>query len=723
MARKNGNKWEAQIKHRDQHALKAHHPAEGRHALLHISRSTELTLLYQNEGQGWQSTSVMLHTVRSSDEYVSHAALGEDGADLLAVTYDRSSQLRLYRITIHWNATQLSRGNQQHTQVAPELDIHHLTAVEKVRAQQIDGARLAQLDIIPSVPEAAQLSSTMPTVQAIFNYSPLPLGGSQDQGYSSTIVRWTVESYTPTLHDSFKKQKQGASAANHHVLNQATLLKRQPETTVQKVIVDFASQAFDTISAFANSDGSLDFRDRLTMNTLSPFSESETVPNIPQTGFWHPSGEQNVQVAISSDGSALALVRPDHTLVTQNMIFTHGWQETEDAIVGDNKAYIEAAAVCIARQYAFLCFNNVSNDEVLALLPVNASADLRSKVVKMIFRMLQRTPDISCQDQARQHMIVLKEPFVPRCLSAQLALGTNSVTGDRNFSAQYAFAMLTLRLASTACAQTLSRDMKSVPTDAVHSLRGLVKWCIDLMVYIVRTFVDVKRNLETGSTPKEAFERLVSNSGSIALHLCLCSYSRVILRFQTMWIMKYTQAVQLVLGRAQSIQEQQELTAIMKHIKVMPFKLPQFDQMLSELDSAVRNAYNQPSISVELRGQLETDMIVDGTIPVQLEQSVNSLLESALPKMVEKVNLSDLMFWDTTIIHLRNSRRADDGKIYDVIRKIVLEKHMKRRVCRRCGSQMEDINAERLRGDMVNLAWFAHLQRHCLCMNYWLLAA
>lgn len=722
MARKNGDKWEAPIKHRDQHALKAHHPAEGRHALLHISRSTELTLLYQNEGQGWQSTSVVLHTVRSSDEYLTHAALGEDGADLLAVTADQSSQLRLYRITIHWNATQQSRGSQQHTLVSPELDVHHLTAVEMVRAQQMDGAKLSQLDIIPAVPEAAQLSPTTPTVQAIFTYSAASLDSSQNQAYSSTVLRWTVESYSPTLHESFKKLRQGSGDANNHVLHQATLLKRQADTTIPKIIMAFASQAFDTISAFATSDGCLDFRDRVSMNTLSSFNDTEIVSNIPQTGFWHPSGAQNVHVAMSSDGSALALVRANGELATQNMIFTHGWQETEDALVGDNRAYIEAATVCIARQYAFLCFNNVSNDEVLALLPVNASVEIRSRVVKMIFRMLQRTPDISCQDQSRQQMIVLKEPFVPRCLSAQLALGTNSVTGERNFSAQYAFAMLTLRLASTACAQTLSRqDMKSISSDAVHSLRGLVKWCIDLMVYVVRTLVEVKRNLESGVTAKQAFEVLVTSSGSIALHLALCSYSRVVLRFQTMWIVKYMQAVQLVLGRARSIAEQQELAAILKHIKAMPFKLPHFEQMLAELDVAIRGAYNQPSISVEQRGQLETDMIVDGTVPSELEQPLNSLLDSMVPRLTAHVNLSDLMFWDVTLTHLRNCRRAEDGRAYDVIRKIVLPKHMQRRVCRRCGSYMEDVNADRLRGGDT-VAWFAHLQRHCLCMDYWLLA-
>ncbi|KAI5370099.1 putative mediator complex, subunit Med16 [Septoria linicola] len=723
VAHKNGDKWEAQIKHRDQHALKAHHPAEGRHALLHISRSNELTLLYQNEGAGWQSVSVMLHTVRSSDEYVSHAAMGEDGADLLAVTHDHSSQLRLYRITIHWNATQLSRGSQQYTQVAPELDVHHLTAIDKVRAAHVDGARLSRLDVIPTVPEAAQQSPTMPTVQAIFTQAHLPLDDAQTQSYSSTIVRWTVESYTPALHDSFKKLKQGSGANTHHVLNQSTILRRQADTTINKIVMAFASQAFDTIQAFAASDGSLDFRDRATMAPLGSFGSTETVPNVSQTGFYHLSGEHSLHVAISPDGSALASVRPYGKVTAQTMTFTHGWQVAADSLGGDNKAYIEAAAVCIARQYAFLCFNNISNDEVLALLPTDTDDGLRSTVIKMIFRMLQRTPDISCQDNNRQQMIVLKEPFVPRCLSAQLALGTNHTTGKRNFSAQYAFAMLTLRLAGTASAQTLSRqDMKSIPVDAVYSLRGLVKWSIDLMVYIVNTLVVAKRNLEDGTTPKQAFEALVSSSGSTALHLILCSYSRVILRFQSMWMNKFTQAVQLVLPRARSIQEQQELSSILKHVKDTPFKLAQFEQMLSELDTATRGAYNQSSISVEKRSELETNMMVDGAIPAELENPVNSLLESMLPKLVDTVNLTDLMFWDIRMLGLSNCRHAEDGKKYDVIRKIALDKDMQTRVCRRCGSEMEDISAERAKSEMVNLPWFAHLQRHCLCMNYWLLA-
>ncbi|PPJ54153.1 hypothetical protein CBER1_01040 [Cercospora berteroae] len=723
VAHKHGDKWEAQIKHRDQNALKPRHPAEGRQALLHISRSTELTLLFQNEGSGWQSTSVVLHTARSSDDYISHAALGEDGADLLAVTYDHSSQLRLYRITIHWNASQLSRGNQQYTQVAPKLDVHHLTTVEKVRAQQVDGAKLSRLEIIPAVPEAAQQGPTLPTVQAIFTHAVLPLDGSQNQDYNSTISRWTVESYTPTLHESFKKLKPGAAAKAHHVLNQATVLRRQADVTINKMVLAFASQAFDTIHVFAASDGSVDFRDRVTMTGLGSFGSTETVANASQTGFYHMPGEQNLNVAISPDGSALALQRPDKTIVTQNMTFTHGWQVADDSLGGDNKAYIEAATVCLARQYAFLCFNNISTDEVLALLPNNAEFELRSMVIKMILKMLQRTPDISCQENNRQQMIVLKEPFVPRCLSAQMALGTNAVTGERNFSAQYAFAMLSLRLAGTACAQTLSRqDMKTIPADAVHSLRGLVKWSVDLMVYIVNTLVETKRSLNADLTPRQAFSNLISSSGSVALHLLLCSYSRVMLRFQTMWVIKFTLAAQLVLPRARSVQEQQELSAILQRVKDMPFDLRHFEQMMSEIDTAIRGAYNQSSISAEKRSEVETSMVVDGAIPAELENPINSLLESMLPKLSDNVNLTDLMLWDTRGIGLRNCRQAEDGKTYDVIRKIPMQNDMQRRICRRCGSEMEDISPERLRSEMMNLAWFAHLQRHCLCMNYWLLA-
>lgn len=360
--------------------------------MLHISRSTEITLQYQNEGQGWMSTSTFLESTRSSDELISHAALGEEGADLLAVTYDHSSRLRLYRVTIEWNATQHNRGPAPtYTMVAPVVQVHHLTASTNARAQHADGANLTHLSLIPTVPEAVQSQPTLPTVIAVFTQAALPNDGTDNQGSFSIIAQWRVESTTPTLHASFKKLTGMDSKAVH---NTVTSLRRSPDLITNKVILSVRSQMFDTILAFAASDGTVEMRERLSMDVIGPFGDTNTASNLPSSGFDHLAGPHSTHVALSADSSAVATVGVDGKVTAHSMAFTHGWQVMEDDI-GDTKPFIEAAAVCVARQYAFLCYNSMSNDESLGLLPIDISPELRSTVVKTIFKMVNKSPDIS----------------------------------------------------------------------------------------------------------------------------------------------------------------------------------------------------------------------------------------------------------------------------------------------------------------------------------------
>lgn len=380
------------MQQRDQHSIKAHHPGAGRHAMLHISRSTELTLHYQNDGQGWLSTSTFLEFTRSSSDLISHAAIGEEGADLLAVTYDNSSRLRLYRVSIDWNATQHSRGpGLTYTLVNPTLEVHRLTASHNARAQHADGAKLTHLCLVPAVPEAAQSEATLPTVIAVFTQASFSVDASQSQGSFSVISQWRVEFSTPTLHTSFKKLNGVDSKA---VLNPVAVLRRNPDVMTNKVVLSVRSQMFDTIIAFGVSDGTVEMRDRLSLEPIGPFGDTSTASNLPSSGFDHIGGAHNTHVFPSADGSGVAVVNSDGKLAARSMAFTHGWQVMEDEM-GDNKAFIEAAAVCVARQYAFLCYNSVSNDESLALLPLEASLELRSLVVKTIFKMVNKSPDIS----------------------------------------------------------------------------------------------------------------------------------------------------------------------------------------------------------------------------------------------------------------------------------------------------------------------------------------
>lgn len=687
--------------------------------MLTISRTNEIALNYQNEGSSWHTISALLEPVRSSSELVSHADICEDGLDLLAITYDCSSRMRLYRIVIHWNASQHNRApNLTYILVAPTLEVQHLTSVDNVRVQHADAARLSHLRFVPAVSEAAQVVPTLPLVVAIFTHAALPTDGAQNQGSYSAIARWRVESFAPTLHESFKKLKPGSES--NAVLTPVTTLKRLQDVITNKIVLSFESQIFDTIFTLGASDGSLDVRDRVTMDPLQPFGEINTVSSLSQTGFEHAPGDHNLHIAVSADSSGMAFVRADGQVVARAMTFSQGWQTIDDGI-SDNKAFIEAAGVCLARQYAFLCYNNLSNDESLALLPPDASQEVRSHIVKMIFKMMNRTsPDISMSEANKQQMIVLKEPLVPRSLSAQLALGTNFVTGQRTASAQFAFGLLNLRLLATALAHSLIRpDTKAMPAETFMSMCGLIRWSTDLVIHMVDTLVNVKRDLEPGTTAKQAFERLVVTRESPVLHFLLCSFTRALLRFSVLWIGKYFQIVsQAVLPRVTSIAEQQELTRLLDMASKIPFRYHDFEQLIVAFDQAVRETWSKAGTPAERRGEIEISMMCDGEIPAELEPAINTLMDTILPKLIATTDNSKLYFWNTDWLGLSSNRPSTNHVQYDVIRKTPIPKGAPMRMCRRCGSVMEDLLPERVR---ELPSWLAQTQRHCVCMNYWIL--
>jgi mediator of RNA polymerase II transcription subunit 16 len=704
--------------------------------------------MYQNEGQGWQSTSIVIDAVRSSDQLISHAAIGEEGADLLVTTFDHSSRMRLYRVSIEWNATQHSRqAGMVFTLVAPTMEVHHLTASHHTRAQHAHSARLTHLEVIPAVPEAAQTTPTSTMILAIFAQTSVSSDANPSQNAYSVIARWRVESLLPTLHDSFRKLNHNRTDSTT-VLNTITALRRQPDIITNKPILSFSTQMFDSILAFASSDGSIDTRDRVTMDQLGPFGEDpSTASSLPQAGFDHLPSSQSLHVAISADGSGIVSV-PAHSasstsshISARPMTFTHGWEQATSTSLIDTTPYIECATACLARQYAFLCYNSMSNDEVLSLLPSPIPPTLRSTLIALIFKMVNRSPDISTHENTRQQMTVLKEPVVPRVLSAQLSLGTDPVTGRRDFSGQYAYIFLNLRHIGTALAHTISqKDLSRISPEAVHSLRPLVRWSIDLIISIVDTLVELKRNHPSTSstTYTHSWTTHISRTSSPHLHLLLASFSRALLRFQVAWIGKYLQLINHILPRLSTLQQRTELSALQElGMKGLPFRLSLFEALLADVDVSVRGVYSGGTIDGERRGEIEVGLITGGgEVPVELESVVERIMRESLAKVTdaEGTDLVKLYFWETAWLGVEGGLNAgvSDGrakkgqaserqvignkKRWDVIRKVEISPGAEVRNCRRCGSVMEDLTPEKVRSCP---AWLGHAQKHCVCMNYW----
>ena len=740
-----GDKWETEMRMRESTEPTVHHAADGRHALLYVTRDARLTLMYQNE-LTWHSTSARLASINSSHDLLSHAAMGPEGATLLLVTHDLGKRFRLYKITITWNPMQhpTTQGAPPNITVAPTLEIGHLTMLEHVAPQQHDAARLSDLQLLPRIPPVATEpgSTSLPTVLAVFTRATIPADTSQQaQEAFSVMARWNVETVVPTLHEAFAKLKvNGKVNGATQSQNPITVLRRQEDNFTNKLVLAVEQQYYGTMLAFVASDGSIEFRDRINMTSIEPYGDTTIVSSLPHAGFEQMMTEHSPHVVMSGDGSAMGMLKTDGTLVHKMMALRYSWQPLEDGM-SDTRGLIEAATVCLARQYTILSCSNTANDETLALLPFDLSTDLRILFVKEIIMTMKRfnTLDISMHELNKQQMMIIREPLLPRALSAQFATGTKPGTMERDYAGKFAYTFLNMRVACTAIAQMIARPEAQVKPDFLISLRGNIKWGCDALVYITNYLVNFKRKLGKDTTSfdgaaiAQAFTDDIAASQSPVLHLLLCTWTRCYIRFLNNFIPKYLGGTFKITAAPRSVAEKQLMEETYKFGTSLPFKFSAFEPFIAAVDTAVREAYTTQSIPADRRAEIELSLVTGTAIPSELHPAIKTLMDVALPNFMQHVDFAALYFRDTSWIGIEPTPTVaidtaevegfgtvGDGMAvaFDVIRKLPLPKGTKLRRCRRCPAVMEDLTPERAREYPT---WFTHAQRHCVCGNYWIL--
>ena len=109
-------------------------------------------------------------------------------------------------------------------------------------------------------------------------------------------------------------------------------------------------------------------------------------------------------------------------------------------------------------------------------------------------------------------------------------------------------------------------------------------------------------------------------------------------------------------------------------------------------------------------------MLTEGRIPDEMEPALLTLMNTILPKICETADMGKLYFWDTDWLGIQRAVPIEGAKRYDAIRKTLLTRDKRLRVCRRCGAQTEDITPDQIRQLPT---WLGHAQKQCYCGNYW----
>ncbi|KMU72986.1 hypothetical protein CISG_09659 [Coccidioides immitis RMSCC 3703] len=271
-------------------------------ALVCVTRSGHIRLLYQSQDPKWNEVHVDLQTVSCSDDILTHAALSaSQGGSILMVTYSTQHRLFVYRVHIKWDAAPVDTTQQQPVGFSvaqtPTIQITHIrTEIQRSVFQRADNdyerspsARvmpvLTHLDIVGIASDGSAGSYVEPYILAAFAIPVSALETQRQFNGTSSIVRWALESTGQSTHSSFDEIPPKRQTFN---LTPKTELTRWDDIHFDKRVLSIDYFEAGSVVSLTFDDGSISFYDAKTMNAISDNEDLATISSMPQAGVQPP---------------------------------------------------------------------------------------------------------------------------------------------------------------------------------------------------------------------------------------------------------------------------------------------------------------------------------------------------------------------------------------------------------------------------------------------------
>jgi hypothetical protein len=274
------------------------------------------------------------------------------------------------------------------------------------------------------------------------------------------------------------------------------------------------------------------------------------------------------------------------------------------------------------------------------------------------------------------------------------------------------------------------------------SIVGLIKWSLDLLVYILQELLSIHYALlhakhDTGtdhSTDLSWIQSHIQSNHSPALLLLLSSLPRIFLRvlFRPL---RYAYAhsskgfANTALGNEQR-GAFHKLLGVYNTTPVNHTSLGPLEEFVIEIENLVRSAYDSAGIQPgPPRQAIEREMFVHGTVPASLLPAATAILTTKLDSLMDRIDAGKAHVHDVSWLGLTDDARTRhfyDGHVIDVVRKMPLAPNggggggsgTKLRVCPRCGSVMEDIGGQGATMAQQQ-AWVWQSHKVCVCFSSW----
>ncbi|KAK2742596.1 mediator complex subunit [Myotisia sp. PD_48] len=723
-------------------------------ALICVTRSGNLRLLYQTHDGRWGEITQELRKTRYTEEVLTHAALSPVEGGIIALTYSTFNEMRFYRLQIKWEGAQTDQSQRIAVGI-PSIYIHPmqimtpitvpLQPVHSVGDSEDSGIvnlpySLTHLMILPGVLDPSEQPSP-PSALAIFS---LPLNNADDRlqtEHLSIIVRWEFCSVTPKLHPSFENI---TSKNKPNQIKPRAELRRREDLYLDKYVVSVDCVEAGMVIAITLDDGSVSFYNAKNFDSLRGLEDMETVISMAQAGFNFPvTSPAGIHIAFSPSGSVAATL--DEKSRLQMRVVEHSFG-AEDGLFNDGK--FSRAMAALAMAYCRASAGDCNNDDILMIVTQQLATDSRKDFVNEVFRAFSMNVDFTVEQEK-----LMNNSHILKCFSTQAALGFKDRIHGRDLAAAVPWVTLQLRQISILLAYFLYHkgggESECHDPYILRVLLGNVKWALDLGKYILDdlfeladSFNSQQSSLEPGGSSCEHIPQTVERSfgyiymtdwtlekakqpETLSILLVLTSIPRSFLRY----ICRGLRGLVAGLKNATNLSNESYMifTQIVGAIEASPLKVDVYEKFLASADNVIKHTYQTAGFTNSDRSGPERDLLITGTIPPVLQPAVTAILTKTVPMIWNESNPLQLALLDYSWLSIGDDERSEALRRkceLDILRKVLIpigqdmeKQSQPSRRCVRCCSVSEDVppKSQAAFRMLVRTAVF----RSCICGGMW----
>ncbi|KAM5439122.1 Mediator of RNA polymerase II transcription subunit 16 [Microsporum canis] len=705
-------------------------------ALLVVTRSGKLRLLYQNQESKWGDMVVELHNTGYTDDVLTHASMTPvDGGGIMIVTHSTSNELRLYRAQLKWEGAPVDPNHQRpnNSIAIPSIQLVHIEVEvphvvpspstyvtgdpENITNNANGLFALTHLQII-ACPVDAPGGQTAPMILAVFSCPIHNAHGRSHLQHPTVLARWEFRTVNQNLHRSFDSivSKQACQP-----LLPSTELKRQEDIYFERHVISIDYMEAGNILTITTEDGNIAFYDAKSFTPLSGPNDVETVTSLPQSGFTFPAAiSPGVHISFSPSGCIAASL--DEKSQVQIRIMEHSFGTEEDGLFNDGKFMSALAALTMA--YCRACSSDSNNDDILMIVIQQLNPDSHKKFINEVYRALSMNVDFTV-DQDK----LMNNPYILKCFSMQAALGFKNQLERRSLPA--AIPWLTLQLRQISILLTYYFHLNKANTEVechdpeVLSITlGNVKWALDLAKYLVDDLFEISDNFNSQTGSQESGSSSGKPYESLSLILIISSIPRSFLKYICRGLRGLTNGFRNATNL--SNESYQMYSQIVTVIAESALKVDVYEKLLAYVDNDIKHAYQNAGFTNADRAAPERDLLINGSIPPVLQPAVTSILTKTMPMIRNEANPMYLFLQDYSWLGVGDDKRSDIFRQkyeLDILRKVLIPLDESRgaarpsRRCVRCCGVSEDVPPKSVAA--VRMLMRTVVLRACTCGGMW----